>query len=256
MTLMEVLVTMSVIAVLASLLLPGLAGARAGARAVICKANVSQLVRANLYYADENDSHFCPGARGMRTSNLHRWYGTRAKKAEPFEPQHGVITPYLGEDEAIRQCPEFPVDAIARHSSGFEVGCGGYGYNNAFVGRRVHQRVSGEYEVLDDRSGAKTHRVKHPFDTVMFADAAFAGAGLIEYSFVEPRYHPEYPIYRADPSVHFRHRGSATVGWVDGHVDDRKMTFTWKSGFYPADPKRFDIGWFGQADDNAHFDLH
>jgi len=255
MTLLEVLVVMSVIAMLASILLPSMAGARESARAIMCKSNLSQIVRANLYYADDNDSYFCPGATGMRSGNLQRWFGTRLTQHDPFDPRYGPITPYLGDTGAVRQCPDFPLDEIRKTSSGFEVGCGGYGYNQAFIGREILQRPSGEYEVLDDRAGAKTHEVKRPAETVMFADAAFAGAGLIEYSFIEPRFHPEYPLYRADPSIHFRHRGTASLGWVDGHVDAWKMTFTWKSGFYPADPERYDIGWFGTSDDNKYFDL-
>jgi prepilin-type processing-associated H-X9-DG protein/prepilin-type N-terminal cleavage/methylation domain-containing protein len=260
MTLIEVLVTMSVIAVLASLVVPKLAGARAGAMAVMCKSNLNQVVRANLYYADENDGYHCPGAINLKPkpgvqANLHRWFGTRSTTAEAFDPRGGALTPYLGEDGAIRQCPSFQAEEVARRGEGFERACGGYAYNNAFVGRQVRQRASGAYELLRDDAGAAVHVVRRPAETAMFADAAFAENTLVEYSFIEPRFHPSYPAFRADPSTHFRHRGSANIGWVDGHVDARGMTFTWRSGVYAADPGDYDIGWFGETDDNKYYDL-
>ncbi len=248
-TMIELLVVMGVIALLASILLPSMAGARASANRVLCSANLAQVVRANLYYADENESAFCPGAVEFLENNLHRWHGTRTNTSEPFDPTEGPLTPYLGEDGLIRQCPAFPVDAIVDQGDAWEKGNGGYGYNNNYIGMQI------PYTKESHRSGVKTHQVKRPGETVMFADTAFAANSLIDYSFVEPRFHPRYPLYRTDPSTHFRHRGVANVGWVDGHVDSRRMTFTWKSGMYPADPKRYGIGWFGDSDDNRLYDL-
>jgi len=250
----ELLVVMGVLALLASILLPSMAAARASCKRVVCGTHLAQIVRANLYYADENHSTFCPGAADMQ-HNLHRWHGSRSTVTEAFDPKDGPLTPYLGEDGLIRRCPEFPVDEIIHKSDAWERGNGGYGYNNAFLGVQLARHRSGEFTVVSDAGGAQVHLVKRPFETVMFADAAFAAKSLIDYSFVEPRYHPAYPIYRADPSTHFRHQGTANVGWVDGHVDSRTMTFTWKSGLYPADPKRFGIGWFGETDDNRYYDL-
>ena len=88
----------------------------------------------------------------------------------------------------------------------------------------------------------------------MFADSGFAQSNVIEYSFAEPRFHPEFGS-RADPSIHFRHLGRANVAWCDGHVSTDKRTFTWSSGFYEGDPDRLGIGWFGWTDDNSIFDL-
>ena len=85
--------------------------------------------------------------------------------------------------------------------------------------------------------------------------AAFAADGLIEYSFAESRFHPRYPGFRGVPSIHFRHNGRANVGWCDGHVDARPMTFTDWNHLYRTDPARYGIGWFGAADDNRLFDL-
>ncbi len=253
-TLLEMLVVMGMIVLLASMLLPSLSAAREQAKSVVCRSNLNQLIVANGYYAEDNDGVYCPGAESMH-KNLHRWHGQRDNPAEAFDSTRGPLVPYLGAEGRIRQCPTFPAEEIAAESGGFERGNGGYGYNNAFIGVQLKEYPSGEYEVINDRAGALVGWVVRPAETIMFAETAFAGTQLIEYSFVEPRYHPSYPDYRADPSIHFRHNGLAGVGWCDGHVDAQRRTLTFSSGIYMADPDRLNIGWFGQTDDNSLFDL-
>ncbi len=253
-TLLEVLVVVGTIGMLVSILLPGLSAAREQANGVVCRSNLRQLVLANGYYAEDSNGIYCPGASNFR-ANLHRWHGTRDRVNQPFDSKRGPLVRYLGPDVEIRQCPSFPVDSIVSYSGGFERGNGGYGYNQAFIGVQRRYYSSGESAVSTDLAGAPMGHVARPGETIMFADAAFAGNGLIEYSFVEPRYHPQYPSYRRDPSIHFRHRKKANVGWCDGHIDSQLRNFSWSSGLYPADPNRLLIGWFGKTDDNSLFDL-
>jgi len=253
-TLIELLVTVGIIALLAAILLPSLSAARGHAKAVICRSNISQIMLANDYYADENGGVYCPGASRFR-KNLHRWHGGRDVATQPFDPARGPLVSYLGPEGTIRQCPTFPAVEIASEIGGFERGNGGYGYNNAFIGMQMTQSPSGEYVVSTDQAGAWKSRVKRAADTIMFTDSAFASSSLIEYSFAEPRFHPQYPTFRMDPSIHFRHAEMANVGWCDGHVDAHRRTFTWSSGMYKSNPKRLGIGWFGNTDDNSLFDL-
>jgi prepilin-type processing-associated H-X9-DG protein len=92
----------------------------------------------------------------------------------------------------------------------------------------------------------------------MFADCAFPQpygpnpTYLIEYSFAEA-YHwvfqpGEETSYRADPSIHFRHRDQANVVWCDGHVSSERLQ-TEAGGYF----SEWDLGWFGPAD-NSLFD--
>jgi len=253
-TIIELLVVMGILALLAAILLPGVSAAREHAKALMCRSNIGQIMLANDYYADENGGVYCPGAARFR-KNLHRWHGARNEVNEPFDSKSGPLVPYLGPEAAVRQCPVFAAKEIGAEGGSFERGNGGYGYNNAFVGVQLTQLASGEYLVSTDLAGTWKSRIKRPADTVMFTDSAFAGSRLIEYSFAEPRFHPQYPTFRMDPSIHFRHRESANVGWCDGHVDARRRTFTWSSGIYRSDPDPFDVGWFGETDDNGLFDL-
>jgi len=250
-TLIELLIVVSLLTLLVSILLPRLHGARDHARAVVCFSAIRQLAMADLMYGEENGGYACPGAADF-LANLHRWHGTRRLPTEPFDPSGGPLVPYLGMDRRIRDCPSVRFDRES--AAAFELGNGGYGYNNAYVGVRLREFVPGFVLVETDETGVRWSQVRTPAATVMFADTAFAADGLIEYSFAEPRFHPTFGG-RADPSIHFRHRGRANVAWCDGHVDQHRLAFTWSSEVYLADPQRFGIGWFGRRDDNSLFDL-
>jgi prepilin-type N-terminal cleavage/methylation domain-containing protein/prepilin-type processing-associated H-X9-DG protein len=247
-TLLEVLVTIGSIGLLLGLLVPGFARARGQARATVCASNIRQLASANAMYTVDFSGVFAPGAADF-LKNRHRWHGVRRKLTEPFEPQGGPLVHYLGEGETVRACPDFVPE-----SPGFERGNGGYGYNNAYVGVQTVTRSKGGVTVVTDRAGAGTHQIRRPAETIMFTDAAFVSGTLIEYSFAEPRFHPQFGT-RADPSIHFRHHGAAHAAWCDGHVSAERRTFSATSGLYAGDPARHDIGWFGPSDDNALFDL-
>lgn len=254
-TLVELLTVIAVLAVLLSLLLPGLSQARQQAQAAACGSNLRQVALANMFYADANRQAYCPGAADFVTTNLHRWHGARDRPSQPFDGSRGPLVPYLGSDMGVRRCPSLRISLADNDPRRFEKNCGGYGYNLAFLGRRLRKRPTGGYRVRTDLVGAQTEWVRRPARTLMFADSGFVSGGLIEYSFAEPPYFPTFGV-RADPSIHFRHRNrSANVAWCDGHVDRRRMAFTWSSGLYVGDPEACDVGWFGKDTENTCFDL-
>jgi prepilin-type N-terminal cleavage/methylation domain-containing protein/prepilin-type processing-associated H-X9-DG protein len=285
-TLVELLVTVAIVAVLVGVLLPSLAGARDAARAAACASNLRQLALANDAYATDHADRYAPGAPD-RAANLTRWHGSRASAGQAFAPDGGTLTEYLGgagggASAGVRACPTFaPVAAAlagAGPSGGFERSAGGYVYNTAYCGseraRAGTDPATGRavWTLVTDRVGSLRSRFASPAGTLGFADGALAGGplngpagGLIEYSFLEPRFWPEDPGQRADPSVHFRHAagasrggparpGTANAAWLDGHVSPERMTFTWSSGVYAPDPAALGVGWPGRTDDNGLMD--
>jgi prepilin-type processing-associated H-X9-DG protein/prepilin-type N-terminal cleavage/methylation domain-containing protein len=259
-TLIESLVAVAVIAALMGILLPTLGAARDASRSAVCLSNARQLSVANAAYAAEHMGRSVPAAARIQSQNLHRWHGTRSSADEPFDPGRGDLTQYLGSaasSEGVRACPEFrPTLAHLRESgAGFESGAGGYGYNAAFVGVQRVEATPGLWSINTDEKGARRDRFRRPTETIEFGDAAFAAdASLIEYSFLEPSVWPDYPDYRPDPSMHFRHAGKANVAWLDGHASGHAMTNTNWSGLYATDPESLGIGWFGPDDSNQLFD--
>lgn len=255
-TLIELLTVGAVLAVLAGLLAPSLAGAREASRSAACAANARSLVTAMIAFAGDHDGRAVAGAPDIGSTNLLRWHGVRDNVGETFDPARGPMASYLAQGGTMRACPSFAraLDALAERGAGFESGCGGYAYNNAFLGTD-RRRQGGVWVVRDARRGASIERFRSPARTAAFADGAFAANdGLIEYSFLEPRFWPEWPGARPDPSAHFRHGGRVVVVWLDGHTTGEQRTFTAWSGLYAEDPAPLDLGWFGDEDDNSLLD--
>jgi len=261
MTLVELLSVIGIVSILLGLLAPSLAGAREAARTAACASNVRQIALANLFHARDHDGRYVAGAARIALENLERWHGARDSTGEAFDPARGALTGYLGGaglSDDLRACPTFAgtLEGLREAGRGFEAGAGGYGYNNAFVGVARVLRA-GVWQVRTDENGARSHRFAEPVRTIAFADAAFTGRDrVIEYSFVEPRFWPDAPTYRPDPSMHFRHADQANVAWLDGHVSAEARTHTWAGWSSRLDAGEAGLGWTGESDDNALFDYH
>lgn len=263
-TLVELLVVIAVIALLMSILVPALAAAKAQTRQVVCKSNIRQLVLANLGYAGENDGRFVPAALDIFRDNRHRWHGVRDSINEPFDPLKGPLVGYLA-DGSVKKCPE-KVDF--RHGApwqwDYEDGCGGYGYNMTYIGSRVWE----DFTEANCRVTTKDVEVARPAETLMFADTAMAKLDsgnpyYLEYSFAEPRYfvvngQPDTTDSLTgkppSPSIHFRHRDKANIGWADGHISSEQMAEFDGINVYGVKSADMMLGWFRPLD-NSKFDL-
>ena len=265
-TIIELLVVIGVIAILVGLLLPALSYAKESGRKAACISNLSQLTKANIMYAD---SWNCFVSANPFGDNNKRWHGERDNDTYAFDPLSGPLVKFLGQAGKIKECPsaKFPSTLTA---DSFEYGCGGYGYNNYGVGSTMY--VDGynasTWQSIYNR-GIAPAAIKKSSETVMFADTAYlSGSTLVEYSYTEAPYSTwaataaqlatDKPTStRMTASIHFRHRDYANVGWVDGHVDSRLMTFSSTYGGGSTAPALEDenIGWFG-PDSNELFDLN
>lgn len=248
-TLIELLAVVAICATLVALLLPALGGARRNGERAGCHSNLHQLHTANLAYSLDHRGHLAPGAPEFR-ANLHRWFGSRERINTAFEPRQGPLSEHLGPDGQVRRCPSFGI-VNPDPNVEFEAGCGGYGYNNDYLGTD---------DIIGDAVGVRMTLIQRPAETIMFTDSAFAidrsEPRIIEYSFATPPHQRGYPDRRMAPSIHFRHGKEASVAWADGHIDARPMTFT-RSNIYGIDEaamNRLQIGFPG-PDDNRLFDL-
>ena len=272
-TLIELLVVVAVLALLVSILLPSLGRARQLSQQAVCGSNLRQIAFANIGYSTENNDYFTLAAEDILVGNggTKRWHGVRNSpgvSSDPndncFDPRRGPLVKYL-EGGGVKQCPSFVDYSTEGADNAFEAACGGYGYNQQYLGGRYDLYslfTPGDFGKAA-RVSARLSDVGSPSDTVMFTDAALAQANplrVIEYSFCEPPYFPSHkgpPKFRADASVCFRHLGRASVGWVDGHVNAQQMTFTAGYKGYPVTEQQvreLQLGWFG-PDSNEWFDL-
>ncbi len=252
-TLIEILAVISTIAVLMAMLLPALSSARSQANSTVCRSNLRQLLLANIGYSNENDGFCVPAASDIWDSygGYHRWHGVRDNEDEPFDPLRGPLFEYLS-DGKVKECP-----GMVRFVKGkkweesFEKGCGGYGYNMTYLGSCLWQTGLGFKERY--KQTTRMLKISKPYETLMFADTAFYQDNqyLIEYSFAEPPYFiingQLLTNMYSSPSIHFRHRGQANIGWSDGHIGPEKIA----QGIQSKDTM---LGWFEPVD-NSLFDL-
>ena len=271
-TLIELLVVIAIISILAAILLPALARARAQARSMECVSNLRQIHLANTMYAEEHNGRYAPAAADMfdfllpnaepdHFGGKHRWHGVRQtpNPDTPFDPAKGPLAEYLP-DGRVKACPVFFEFSRDEDKNAFEAGSGGYGYNMAYIGSTLSQT---DDPIRAVRKGALDVQIVSPAKTIMFADAAIPQRdGIVEYSFVEPprAVSSDFPhgqegdeAISSTPTMHFRHYGRANVLWVDGHVTSEKWEWAPETNVYFAYNAQWSVGWFG-AKTNILFD--
>ena len=259
-TLVELLVVIAIIAVLMGVLVPALAYARSSAKGLVCRSNLRQLVLASIAYANENDGYFVPAASDMwDDAGLCRWHGSRKSLDEPFEPNSSLLVDYLGEGQ-IKECPD-RVGFIKGEdwNTNFEQGCGGYGYNMTYLGSRLWAEQAPGMQAFKDAYAKTTQiaQVRTPSATLIFADTAISNEKgvYIEYSFAEAPFAvyngKVMDMFYMSPSIHFRHKSQANVGWVDGHVGASQMAQIEDENAYGVDSSAMDLGWFAPINNST-----
>lgn len=220
-TLLELLITIAIIAILASMLLPTLSKVKEKGLAIDCTSNLKQLSLSNLLYADDNRGFLVPLSIDAFGENKHRWHGTSGDTATfgddtTFDPSKGPLTQYLGTSGKVNACKgvKFPESTKA-----FEKGCGGYGYNEMLG------KLSDEWDQAAHASGYKLSKIKINSDKVMFADSAVLVGSDGQFSSNGPFFGPSSSIaapggWMLFPTMHFRHQKRANISFADGHVTD------------------------------------
>ena len=126
-TLIELLIVITIIAVLSGFILAAVKTARRRADTTHSANNIRALVLANIAYHADNGRY----APADDKKNLRRWHGARTSAKGVFDPAKGFLAPYLGKSRAITPCPVF--QDMLKGGGTFEEGTGGYGYNE--IGR-------------------------------------------------------------------------------------------------------------------------
>lgn len=201
-TLIELLMVVTIIAMLVGILLPALSRSRQLGRSTQCLANLHSLCTAVLMYTDTNDGRL-PAvglAHGGSVDEGNAWINTAARE--------------IGNDKVTR-CPDdrsphwdTPVDGQVRRLS--------YATNYYTVG------------LLEGREGCNVlTRIKRPSTTIMWGELAERG----EYAAAD-HFHPETwfanpKALAAEQLTLDRHLGRANWGFLDGHVESLRFEETY-----------------------------
>jgi prepilin-type processing-associated H-X9-DG protein len=221
-TLVELLVVITMIAILAGLLLPVLTSSKASAWRADCVSNLRQLGIACRLYWDENNNdcfEWYYGARGATNNGQTYWFGWLQNGAETeraYDLSAGALYPYLS-DSRVRLCPSLGY-ALTLFKLKAEGAVCGYGYNRYLAPSNTEAIVS-------------INRAAHPSETVLFGDA-------VQVNDFQPPASPSNPMieewYYLDfatnftgrsyyPNGHFRHSQKANVVFCDGHIAAERM---------------------------------
>jgi len=246
-TLVELLVVISIIALLMSILLAALGKAREAGRSVVCMANVRRISMAGYIYALENDGRFPPFrlAKTYPTDTVDyiNKYG-RIKPRWPWFFDHGIgpvidPTPYVvnpgdtfGDSDTLIMTNDYFMCPSFFHS-GFDkrdIRNGSYGYNYQYLG---NSRIAGDKFL---NFPVCLSKVRRQSSTIMIADSRGAGVphGLHAYTLDPPKlarsvgaadfgYLSGITLENQHAPAEARHSGKVCVSFVDGHTDKMKL---------------------------------
>ncbi len=208
--LLELLVTVAIITILAALLLPALATAKASGRSAACKSNLRQIGISMADFTHEED-RFPAAQHWDATVNPFVTYGWPAR-----------LLPGLGSNTSVFRCPatdsrfDWPAKpSPLGYAFPFNVDPGtsrfSYGYNVSGVAS-----MGGHGLGSGPPPGIPVSRVTHPAEMIAIADSDGSGLWDGEITFNRVAL-PGGPRVLFPPGS--RHKLGANVVFCDGHVE-------------------------------------
>ena len=207
-TIVELLVTIAIVAILAGLLLPALGRARLAAGRVACTSNLKQWAYAMIFYLDENGEFF-PRENAMDgintwndatvSTNADVWYNALPQEMGTLPlAQYAAVTanPMLFYDKSsFFHCPRARFSGLAETYPHFS-----YAMNSKLMVPGANVII---YSVIQE-----------PVRTPMFIDTGTPGEKTITG---QKPYNGQPHAYASRFSA--RHGGSGNLAMSDGHVE-------------------------------------
>lgn len=228
-TLIELLMVVSILAILVALLLPAIATVRARANAVACMAHLRQIPLAIIAYADQTNGRLVLGKWGFNPVQK-QWETLLADMVPDVlggakRIEDTVASGAPPRRSIVRGCPNF------RHA--FAAGSVALSWTSGF-GLNVRPNLPynpWQYNWLWSGSGTQFRfdGIRDHAQRVIVGDADdwwmnATGPAQSWGSFLQPREWQDSPnrangMVRVGQEAYRRHRGRANYGFLDGHVE-------------------------------------
>ncbi len=216
-SLIELLVVISIIALLLAILMPSLKNARAQAKRIQCHSNLRQMVVAAHAYVNAYEGSYPIGYYTKigppAVSYVWDYITERDFSQSPpgVEVKPGLL--WLEQNAtSVHQCPSFDGSHnwIADPHTG-------YNYNISYIGHGAMESVP---------APARGSQIRRPGATALFGDGQYAG-GANKFMRA-PWANPGDASYtgRSAGTQGFRHLGSTSVAFCDGRIEPLSERFT------------------------------
>lgn len=223
-TLIELLVVIAIIAILAAILFPVFAQAKAAAKKTSCLSQTKQVgLGVMMYAADFDDRAPIPQGGFINSPTafiIPYWYGAmkidfaNAAAGWQVDPANGLLYPYM-KSQAIMACPS----AIKRSLDGGAVSSYNLGYAaNPYIISYPNPGAVAPYPT----EPPTLTQLAAPADTILISDSAdvitIPTVGLQSIVTLRP------PSSGGAPTMYGVHTQQANVAWCDGHSKSTKIT--------------------------------
>ena len=231
-TLIELLVVIAIIALLLSIVLPGLRAAKNQAQSIVCLSNLNGIAKAWAVYASENNAEIVGGNIGTTGAPYYCWVGNPRNGSDQeitsnfnYEDEirgikKGLLYAYIGNVDNYK-CPTDkrhlspPATSTAYSTDGgyrtYSIvgGARGATYNAA---TRTYVATNWNFEAI-----TKTTSLKNPGTKYIFVEENDGRGMNLGSWIVNPT---NYNQWVDAPSVW--HADRNTLGFADGHVEKHR----------------------------------
>ena len=208
-TLLELLVVMTIVAILATLSVQGISRMRAVAQGATCANSLRQLGMANSLYLSEHENKMYAYSQVVTGGRL--WYFG-------YETQGSMMS---AEGDRYIDVTKSPLYPYVHQVGGVEV-CPAFPYGQA-IWKPKYDRASWGFGLNTMIANKNVLTIKDPSQVILFGDCAQVNTFQAPASAHHPMIEEFYMIDSNDPTIHFRHGGYANILFLDGHVEKFTM---------------------------------